>query len=87
MKNRTSVYIAMSVLASCIIQIARGKLNIGSLIGGAIALVVMPYFLSNIVIYFLKIVKVDWGNPFFHRAYIIFWITGVFLNSVTIFTN
>jgi hypothetical protein len=78
------VLIIVSVIASLIIQLKRKEFNIGLTLGGAFVFLIVPYLISSLIKYGLKISSwnLNFEDKSFLKTFIVIWCIWVLLNAI-----
>jgi hypothetical protein len=78
------VLVIVSVIASTIIQVLRKEFNFGLILGGALVFMLVPYLISCLMKYGLKISSWNWNfqDKSFLKTFIVIWCIWVLLNAV-----
>lgn len=85
MRNKKYILsvVLISIIASTIIEIFKQKsINIGEILGGALAFILAPYLITCLIKYGFKLSlwKWDFGDKRFVRIFFIIWSIWVLLN-------
>jgi hypothetical protein len=78
-------WIAISTLASILIQFFKRDLNFGVIIGGSIALFFAPFAIASLIQYGIRFSNWDYNNESFSKKYIIIWSIFFLLNLLGAF--
>jgi hypothetical protein len=83
-RNSLFVLITVSVIASTIIQVQGKESNIGSILGGAIAFIFVPYVISSLIKYGFKISSwnLNFQDKSFLKTFIVIWSIWVLLSAI-----
>jgi len=84
MKNlKPIVSICISIVASIVIQYLRKDLNLGTVLGGGLALMLAPYIVASLIQYGINISKWDYNSKPFAQKFILLWTIYFLLNLLS----